>query len=310
MEAYTIGMNKVQAIPDFVIAGAQKCGTTSLYYWLREHPNVFVPSVKEPHYFATFDPIPLLRKGIPVIREPRSYENLYQRASGEQLRGDGSVSYLWDQNAPNRIRQVSPLCKVIVVVRDPVERACSAYRMWKTGGLENRTLDEAIADALSPKTNRSWENDCLYIELGRYGSQIERYLNIFPREQLFITTAQMLSKRPLLCMEQISRFLGCDTEFWKSFDFKHYNLSGGARNKLASGILASGTARSMARKFVPKRYRASVAESILVSKHKKDKPSEAVCKMIWSVCEEEMHKFEGLLGERYTDLWKTYPYNN
>ncbi|MEP0825293.1 MAG: sulfotransferase, partial [Nitrososphaera sp.] len=108
--------------PNFFIVGAQKCGTTSMYYYLKDVPGVFMCPVKEPNHFA-----PNVREtvAIDVIRDKREYLDLFRKADGNIAIGEASVFYLWDPDAPRLIRQTVPNAKIIIMLRDPIERAFS-----------------------------------------------------------------------------------------------------------------------------------------------------------------------------------------
>src|SRR5579871_3433321 len=110
--------------PNFFLVGAQKAGTSSVYAYLKQHPDIFLPAIKEPHFFSQVVPIshyePIF---LPSVLNEADYLRLYRDACGFSAIGDASVSYLWDPEAPQRIHARMPQARILIVLRDPVERA-------------------------------------------------------------------------------------------------------------------------------------------------------------------------------------------
>ena len=129
--------------PNFLIIGAAKAGTTSLYHYLRQHPDVYMSPVKEPAYYASAgaggEP---RRRG--AIRTRTAYERLFEAATTERARGEASSQYLNDEAAPDRIAADLGDVRLIVSLRNPVDRAYSSYLGRLAGGTERRTLDDAL----------------------------------------------------------------------------------------------------------------------------------------------------------------------
>src|SRR5437667_3118215 len=164
--------------PNFFIVGAQNSGTTSLYGYLKQHPDVFMPALKEPHYFAQITPSHEQRYLRTIVRDEAAYLRLFLKAKGYPAIGEASPSYLWDANAPHRIRKAVPHAKIIILLRDPVERAYSHYLMDVREGRQ----DLPFLQALERDWNRSkkgWSVSQLYVELGLYAEQVRRYLEVF-----------------------------------------------------------------------------------------------------------------------------------
>src|SRR5919108_6309578 len=112
--------------PNFFIVGTQKAATTSLYFYLKEIPGVYMSQVKEPFYFA---PHAVQSNTSDLIRDKREYLRLFENASGYVAVGEASPIYLWDPDAPKLIHQTVPHARIIMILRDPIERAYSNYLM-------------------------------------------------------------------------------------------------------------------------------------------------------------------------------------
>src|SRR4051812_26973714 len=110
--------------PNFFIVGAQKAGTTSLYFYLKKIPQVYMSPLKEPFYFASNA---VQNNASDVIRDKREYLRLFENARGYIAVGEATPIYLWDQDAPWLIHQTVPHARIIIILRDPIERAYSNY---------------------------------------------------------------------------------------------------------------------------------------------------------------------------------------
>jgi hypothetical protein len=180
-------------LPDFLIIGAMKAGTTSLFDWLGLQPEVFVPHVKEPNYFSDEDE---WKKGID------RYRSLFRDAASDQCVGEASVNYSDPSRAPvaaARMMDVIPDAKLVFVARDPVERARSHYRHEVLRGREKRSLGAALA---SP--------GCRYVERSLYYRCLEPYLERFPRDRICVVTFEGLFGAEERGWSEVVTFLGLD----------------------------------------------------------------------------------------------------
>lgn len=200
--------------PNFFIVGATKAGTTSLYSYLRQHPEIFMPGeVKEPHYFAQVHPSNAQRYASPVyINDQEAYLKLFSGSPAVPVIGEASPSYLWCERAPGRIAAVSPEAKILVALRDPVERAYSHYLMDYREGMQHRPFFDALqADWRSER--KGWAVSFLYVELGFYARQIARYFKQFGRQRVLVVLYDDLLKLrngQSAVLTDILTFLGVD----------------------------------------------------------------------------------------------------
>ncbi len=198
--------------PNFFIVGAANSGTTSLYGYLKQHPDVFLPALKEPHYFAQLTPSREQRYLRTIIRDESSYLRLFHRAQAYKAIGEASPSYLWEPEAPYRIRRAIPDAKIIILLRDPVERAYSHYLMDVREGLQDLAFREALHRDWH-QNKKGWSVSHLYVELGLYASQVRRYLEVFGPEQVLILMFEELTKSALngkSVVVDVLRFLDLD----------------------------------------------------------------------------------------------------
>jgi hypothetical protein len=204
------------ALPDFFIAGVPKAGTTALHAALARHPVLFMSPVKEPKFFLTDGPPPA--QGGPgdakTYREhiwrQADYEALFADAPAGALRGESTPFYLYNRDAQRRIRAQIPYAKLIVVLRDPVERAHSNWtHLWSAGLDPIGNVVEACAEE-DRRIAAGWADFWHYTALGKYGEQLEDLYSVFPREQVLVFRYRTLIDSPALALDRICAFLGVE----------------------------------------------------------------------------------------------------
>ncbi len=204
------------ALPDFLVIGAPKAGTTALHAALARHPSLYMSAIKEPKFFLTDGPPPA--RGGPgdakTYREHvwrrADYEALFDPAPAGALRGESTPFYFCDREAQWRIRALIPHAKLIAVLRDPVERAHSNWtHLWSAGLEPIGDVVQACA-AESDRIADGWATFWHYTRLGRYGEQLEHLYTVFPREQVLVFRYRDLVDRPADTLDRICWFLGVD----------------------------------------------------------------------------------------------------
>ena len=172
-------------LPTYLIAGTVRSGTTSLHRALRRHPEVFAPGEKELHFFdRQFD------------RGVGWYESLFAEAPGTGPVGEATPNYVYDDHAVERMAGVLPDARVVVLLRDPVERAYSQY--WMQRSAHHETLD--FADAVATEAERLASPDpnarayYSYVDRGRYVGQLQRLRAYYPAEQTLVVLYEDLTR--------------------------------------------------------------------------------------------------------------------
>jgi hypothetical protein len=203
------------ALPDFFISGAPKAGTTALHAALAAHPALFMSAVKEPKFFLTDGPPPTRGGGPGDVQTYREhtwrradYEALFAAAPPGALRGESTPFYLYSTAAQERIQALVPHAKLIVILRDPVERAHSNWtHLWSAGLEPVGDFVRACAEE-DARVAAGWAEFWHYMRLGRYGQQLENLFLRFPREQVFILRYRSLIDAPAGTLDDICEFLG------------------------------------------------------------------------------------------------------
>lgn len=205
-------------LPNFLIIGAAKSGTTSLYHYLRQHPNVFMPTVKEPRFFAYADDPPAMNgpgdkrtnEAAGAVYTLDAYRQLFADATTEAAVGEASPNYLYSPTAPERIREHLPDARLIAILRNPVDRAYSHFLHLVRSGREPLRDFGAALDAEPERIAAGWEWSWHYQRMGFYGKQIARYLDHFDREQLTVYLFEDFKADPVALTQDIFRVLGVD----------------------------------------------------------------------------------------------------
>src|SRR4051794_2527296 len=192
------------ALPTFFIIGAAKAGTTSLHFYLDQHPEVQMSVDKEPHYFAgtaTDIPYPMGR-----VDSLEDYERLFDASA--PMRGEASPSYAAfprRQGVPERIKEMVPESRFIYLVRDPIARTVSHYQHAVAAGNEKRPLGEALADAEDPYSYLTCQSF--------YARQLRHYLEHFPQERVMVINQSELLRERRPTLRRAFSFLGVDEGF-------------------------------------------------------------------------------------------------
>lgn len=203
--------------PDFLIVGAPKAGSTALHAALVQHPDLFLSLPKEPKYFLTGGARPHghgqrgpgdAHSAQEWLWRTGDYERLFADAPPGRLRGESTPFYLWSREAQRRIRTTIPDVRMIAVIRDPVERAYSNWTHLWADGLEPESDFLAACRREPQRIAAGWAPFWRYVELGRYGEQLEHLYSLFPREQVFVVRWRDMVDHPQRTLDAICAFLG------------------------------------------------------------------------------------------------------
>lgn len=206
-------------LPNFLVIGAARSGTTSLYDHLRQHPRIFMSPVKEPRFFAYEGETPDFRGPGDAARMPKfttleAYEALFAGVSDETAIGEASVIYLYSPKAADRIRRRIPDAKLIAILRNPVDRAYSHFWAQVTVRGQEPLTDFAEALRAEPARVRDhWHPRWHYKQRGFYHAQLKRYFDTFDRGQIHVVLNEEFDSAPLRVMQDLYRFVGVDPTF-------------------------------------------------------------------------------------------------
>jgi hypothetical protein len=205
------------ALPDFLVIGAPKAGTTALHIALARHPELYMSQVKEPKFFLTDGPPPsgggpgdaaTYRK---YVWRRSDYEDLFADAPLGALTGESTTLYLRNADAITRISNTIPKAKLIAVLRDPVDRAHSNWTHLHSAGLEPEHDFRNACALEESRVEAGWAQFWRYLGQGKYGEQLENLYSVFPREQVLLLMYRDLREHPTETLDQVCTFLGVAT---------------------------------------------------------------------------------------------------
>lgn len=189
--------------PSFIGVGAPKCGTTWVYECLEEHPGICMGKPKEIHFFNRYHGTDSENKGFQLEKGMGAYASHFAECPANAVIGEFSPKYLFDPDVPELIkRHVGPDVKILIVLRNPIERAFSHYKHFKSKFPEKYT-DFETAMEINPDI----------LEWSRYEKYLPAFLNAFPRDQVLVKIFDDLESAPEAFMRDIYRFVGVDETF-------------------------------------------------------------------------------------------------
>jgi hypothetical protein len=197
-------MEQDEVWPNFFIVGAPKAGTTSLYYYLKNIPGIYLSPIKEPNYFVRHA---VQGGSFDLIQDKAEYLGLFRKSDRCVAIGEASSTYLWGPDSPTLIHEAVPHARIIILLRDPIDRARSQYLMrMKYHHLKSSFYDELMRDYNSKE--KVWGVSGLYIEFGMYYEQVKRYLDQFGKEQVKIILFEEFIHHPRENVNEVLSFLG------------------------------------------------------------------------------------------------------
>ena len=213
--------------PDFFIVGAPKCGTTSMYHYLRQHDQIFMPDEKEPHYFGE----DLKKRPDKFIDNEDEYLNLFKDAKPDQKLGEASTFYLYSKSASREIKEYNPDAKIIIMLRNPIDFLNSLHSQLLFSGNEDEPNFEIAMELEEEriKGNKLPENidmidKIYYLEhVRRMPEQVNSYLDTFGNENVAVIILDDLHKNPEQCFIKILKLLNVDTNFTPDYSIQNSN---------------------------------------------------------------------------------------
>jgi hypothetical protein len=247
-------------LPNFLLVGAAKAGTTSLHYALDQHPQIFMSAMKEPSFFWAYKRNVQLRgPGAEVLKhryveDLEAYQALFAGVPEAMVKGESSVRYLTDPYSPGLIHNFIPQVKLVVILRQPADRAFSSYMHYFRDGMEPCSdFREAIRQ--EQQGIRDGWTFGRYLDEGMYHLALSRYLHYFDKQQLHISLMEDLINDPDSLMRSLYQFLGVNAAYHADMSHRH-NVSGVIRNPWLRWIWTqSNRIRAFIRPLMPERLR-------------------------------------------------------
>jgi hypothetical protein len=254
-------------MPNFLLVGAAKSGTTSLYHYLQQHPEIYMSPIKEPLFFAFvgregLDIESTKTQDVPITRL-KDYQALFADVVDEKAIGEASTGYFHSSRAAENIRRHIPDVKLIAVLRDPVERAYSTYLMAVRAGIESLDVAEAFqASVRDPHVPLTGRFERRYLRVGFYYTHLKRYYDRFSPEQIRVSLYEDFKSDPVGLMKGIFEFLDVDRAFVPDTSQRH-NISLAPRNRAWHRFLTeSNIIKKALKPFIPSGWRENLVQSL------------------------------------------------
>ena len=295
--------------PDFLIIGAARAGTTSFYDYLKQHPQIFMPFNKEPMFYALEgrdvafagpgDDKEINKKS---ITEMSAYLDLFRNARSDQIIGEASTLYFYHEAAAPNIKRHAPDSKLFLILRNPIDRAFSAYLYLVRDQRETAGSFEIALEEEGSRIRQNWEHIWHYKSMGYYGAQLERLYGYFSRDQVRVYLYEDLQESPTTVLHDAYSFLGIRSDFIANTTVRH-NQGGVATQGMISALLT----RPSKLKQRVKPWLPSFLQNLYINeKHRRlSKPGlkESTRKRLIDVYATDIDKLEQLIG-RDLSSWK------
>lgn len=249
-------------LPSFLVVGAGRSGTTSLHHYIQQHPEIYIPGVKSPSYFYCHnlsppkDRVQERASRNYFVPDTAAYEALFDGVQDETAIGEVSPAYLASMRAIAHIADKVPTVKIVIILRNPVERFYARYVARHRDGLEPLETVEALLEEELKKPLINDEAVGTYLSAGFCSHFIEAYVKRFSRDQVYLTFFEDLESNAPAYMRQLFEFLEVCPDFEPHMSKRH-NVSGGyIRNPFLRALWTkSARARLFIRPYAPKRLR-------------------------------------------------------
>ena len=275
-----------QKLPNFFVVGAAKSGTTSLYEYMKMHPQIYMAPIKETHHFSTdidnskFRPNYArslnkdlskfletdMQEGIfhAFVKERDQYDKLFKNVKDEKAIGEITNSYLYSQEAARNIFTRFPDAKVIMMLRNPIDRAFSHYLMDLRIGYETNDFMTALKKDMA-RDPKGWGISNLYVEIGMYAEQVKRFIEIFPERQRRIYLFDDFKKDAGAVVKDMFTFLGVDPNVDIDYSQK-FNPSFIPKNKLIGKLNTQKKIKDWLKGVLPKSVKSKFKKTFYTDK--------------------------------------------
>lgn len=292
-------------MPNFIIIGAAKSGTSSLYYYLKQHPEIYMPASrdnKEPDFF-TLEGESIQRMGPNglftmnnAITDLASYQQLFAEVKDERAIGEASTSYIYSEKAPERIKRYIPDAKIIAILRDPAERAFSHFLFSLSNGREPiPDFAKTLAQEEDRITN-NWSFQWHHKRRGFYYQQLKRYYDSFDVDQIRVYLFEDIKNNPLELTQNIFEFLEVNSSFKPNVKKRH-NPTNVPKNQTLNKLFnRPNPIKDSIKYFLPMGLRQNIANTIKKKNLGKPELSKKIRKQLIDEYKEDIFQLQDLIN--------------
>lgn len=290
--------------PNLFIIGAAKAGTTSLFNYLNYSENIFTCPIKEPHFFSEIAENEYVKEKPKQgqiahsgnITDEETYLSLFDSSNDYKYKLEASTSYFFDIGAAQKIYSKEPNSKIIVILRNRIQRAFSHYLMDVKDGNQNLNFYNALIDDYSLK-NKGWSISHLYVELGFYAEALKKYIEIFGKENVHVIFFSEFNKDLSNTLKKICLFLNIDNNFIGKIDLdKKYNEFKKPKSKFHFYVIKF---LKKIKKMLPSFLKPNISKDFLLKIDQKPEIDEKAKDFLNNIYSDEYSKLNDLLKKEY-----------
>ena len=295
-------------LPNFIVIGAAKAGTTSLHRYLGEHPEIFVPSRGEPSFFAhEGQALNFIGPGDDdwsFVTDVREYRRLFVGAEGHAAVGEVSPRYLYFEQSCEKIKHYVPDARLIVILRHPVDRAYSHFLMNRDRQCEPEPDFRKAIEKEDERERLGWGWDWRYVGAGLYYEQLQRYYRLFNRDRIKVFLYDDFKNEPDKFFGDLFDFLGTDPSFRPDTTVRHREASLPRIPLLRNFLGRPNAVKSLAARVIPRPlFKGIKAEVASWNRIQPDPLFHGTRQEVFEHhFEDDCNKLEGLIG-RDLSLW-------
>jgi len=308
-EQYEIARGYGMTMPNFFIIGPARCATDALYSYLKQHPDIYMSPIKETNFFVFYGrPIEYCGPGDQQALQScyvpnfEAYQAQFSSVTKEQAIGEASPWYIYFPEVPSRIRHHVPNAKLIAMLRNPVDRAYSAFCMMQRDCREPISDFVTAIDLESNRISANWEPIWHYKSMGMYYKQLIRYYETFDRSQIKIYTYDEFDAHPEPIMKDMFRFLAVDDGFLPDMSSRPNQSYVPKVRQLNSFFGRTGVVKSAIKPVLPYRIRQKIRAPLMSSNLSKRSLSKEVWNMMLDFYRSDIIELQDLI-ERDLSLW-------
>ncbi|KHE71456.1 sulfotransferase [Halobacillus sp. BBL2006] len=297
-------MSKI--IPNLFIVGAAKSGTTALYNYLNAHPEVFMSSTKEPHFFCQkYIDLPLkgpgdLENQKKWITNQVKYKKIFNQYNSEKVAGEASTQYLYYYNTAKELHSFNPNAKIIIMLRDPIDRAVSAYTHLKRDLREKYSFDEGLRKE-EYRIDNNYEFIWHYKNVGLYSKQVKKYIEVFGEDNVKVIIYENFKKDLDANLYEIYKFLGINEKVRIKNRGAKYNVSGVPKNKFINYLAnEKNFLKKILKPIIPSNIRGKISGELRSFSYKKLEISEETRSYLIDFYQKDIESLEEILGYKIT----------
>jgi len=297
--------------PDFVIPGVPRSGTTFMFEFLDQHPQIHMSSIKEPNHFATDLDSGSYMDSVTFLRDNDRYRGLYDGAMPDELTGEASTWYLYSHAAAANIKANNPATRAVVMLREPVAMLHSLHLRRTYGGSEDiKSFEQALAAEADRRAGRRIPAKARnvkafqYHDVGSYSGQVQRFYDALGRDQVLVLIFEEFRKDPAAAYRTVLEFLGVDADFKPNFEI--VNAGAARRSQRVQQVLLTPAVVRTARAVIPVRLRPAVGRTWDRINSRGEKPAPldpAVARRLREELQPDVERLEALIGRDLSALW-------